>query len=73
MGPIFTRLCNVSTLRNTFKRNQVFPLSIIPRSTATFGSGVNADILGTGVDKNTYNAVGSIMKRQVWTVRTVVH
>jgi hypothetical protein len=51
----------LTTRRNTFTKNY-FPIGISPDSLAasSLGSGANADIVGTGANKNTYDGLGLI-------------
>lgn len=49
---------SLTTANNTFHTHTNAPVSVEPGSTANFGQGSEADVLGTGADKNTYNGIG---------------
>lgn len=53
-----TERATLTTYRNTFNSNLRYPVSINPDAFATFGSGADADALGTGGNVNGYNAIG---------------
>lgn len=59
-GLVVASTGNITTARNTFIKN-TYPISLEWESTYSFGTGADADILGTDTNKNTYNvlAVGN--------------
>lgn len=61
-GPIFYGHCNLSSTGNIYRRNTTFPVSVNADSSGLFGVGTFADTLGTGADKNGYNAIGLYME-----------
>ncbi|MBN2015203.1 hypothetical protein JW766_00005, partial [Candidatus Dojkabacteria bacterium] len=59
---------SLTTARNNFNKQEYYPVNInSDYISVTLGSGANVDIIGSGTDKNGYNAIGMAFQNNIIT------